>query len=914
MGGTPNFRTEHIWLERPYRGFMVSYRCSFVGIPFSRQYLPTCNVTTHKLSEISSPFYPMNHKHKDNGLSRRDTNTPKKIIKIKTLNRLKSSKLREVDLLFLHAQSADEKIRTENVQHKETEVLPTVFSDLVGKDKPTEDIVKDVDIYTNVNPYTDQSLNVVLSRPYPVATGTWQTSDAITSLIATYHFPNLLLNIPFLSEKLNHFQYLRANIRFGIRLNTTPFHSGKLLVSYIPEGLENDVVYNKALWYLTDTSRYSIYQAACNQHRIVSANTQVTTEFIIPYVHPRLLYDLRSTGNQQVTGKMGTVQVHVLHPLRSANTASAFSIDYTVYANFDNPEVSGLAFRAQMSTKEEAQVRSEKGVISGIASASRKLIHSVRRLPLIGDQVSRAEPVFKAIESISRAMDLAMPTTLASTDKRKLETVTNLANTSGLDGSNLLSLDPENRIASDFKIFGDDIDYDVFDNYKMLPGLIMLGSFNNESAVNSEIFDRPLVVCPTFVHTATQPGHYRRFDMTPIANLAQHFRFWTGGLKYHIMFTASSQTSYRVRLSWNPDGTYAGTPGNADAGNLVSAIIDGQGDTSYSFTVPYLQAFDWLEVPDLEKTNLVPRTNGDAGMNGQLSLRIVNPPVTSNMTPTSSTVYYAVWISGAEDFRVNRPAWGSRDYSAIRPPAPAPEEDRGSEDGLRAQSKHEESHIDEVSDMRLLFRKQFSGINPFSPIIRDRVVHGENIGRWSVLLHRFVANTHLLQVTSTGTPVYPWTPGGSIAVDDFFFAVRYSFLYARGSLRFKLEPLEIEETSNFKPGEMYYVMNAMPGTANHPPETWFTQRNEGTSGGIFNLSQVNPIIEFQIPFYERYIMDSLSGYQDPDTSSNKDYLPGFFVRVESTQTKTCRLWRAVGDDFSLGWPVYPRPLFIDLRT
>jgi len=125
-------------------------------------------------------------------------------------------------------------------------------------------------------------------------------------------------------------------VRVQIRLNTTEFHSGKLLVCWCPHWN----VANPA--HLMTSS--DIYAESQLDSIMVSANANETIGFEIPYVAPSTYFDLtqNSSVGQPLAGFFGTVNIYVLAPLRLTGSSGTPSVNITVYSNFVEPEVAGF--------------------------------------------------------------------------------------------------------------------------------------------------------------------------------------------------------------------------------------------------------------------------------------------------------------------------------------------------------------------------------------------------------------------------------------------------------------------------------------------------------------------------------------------------------------------------------------------
>nr|QDH87618.1 MAG: hypothetical protein H4RhizoLitter211311_000002 [Picornavirales sp.] len=261
--------------------------------------------------------------------------------------------------LYPHAQMSDVVVQKgENKAVSETVdtlVGITTLDDTVGKPIP------DIEISSHKgqsmhgeDPYPDQQMKTILSRLYPIDNWAWSGSSTSGTLLISYHFPNALINASTnLQEKLHRFQYLRAAVRVLIRLNATKFHAGKLLVTWVP-------CYKKGT---TDSNAMQdMYSASCNNSVIVSANTTVPVDFIIPWVTPYSYWNMRDSYATTAQGLMGYIKVWVLHPLILAGASNTPSCNVTLYASFVDPEVAGPGLRNNDPRSDQLSLRMSRHV------------------------------------------------------------------------------------------------------------------------------------------------------------------------------------------------------------------------------------------------------------------------------------------------------------------------------------------------------------------------------------------------------------------------------------------------------------------------------------------------------------------------------------------------------------------------
>lgn len=222
---------------------------------------------------------------------------------------------------------SDDRERLDNNNPEETVIRNVQFDDTVLITTPDEEIEEEIpSVYNSTDPYEEQDLRTVLSRPWPIRNFLWNDSSNANAYILQFSPGYDLLNFSFNEEKLRNFSFVRASLRISVRLNTTPFHAGMLLIVYAPE-MDSALV----------NAPKTIHEASLYPSRLISAGAQQTVDFIIPYVHPEDYMPTVTSANNI----FGWVQVWALTPLLSGNgTSSATQVQ--IFANFEDIEIAGM--------------------------------------------------------------------------------------------------------------------------------------------------------------------------------------------------------------------------------------------------------------------------------------------------------------------------------------------------------------------------------------------------------------------------------------------------------------------------------------------------------------------------------------------------------------------------------------------
>lgn len=595
--------------------------------------------------------------------------------------------------------------------------------------------------------------------------------------------------------------------------------------------------------------------------------------------------------------------------------------------------------RRDRATTDDDQIDLEQDMKSELKTTSDKFAKNIKKsMTSVTRDVSNL-----AIGGFSDVLDMGLgflmdkPIDVQAVTKIRPDSNSGLALGNGLDQVEQLGIVPNNLVVNDYKVYKESKDYNLFENYKMLPGLVLLGQFDASATVNSRVFVHP--VTPTRTAWELAAGE-NRFYTTHISNLASFFGYWTGSMKYHILFFTSKFISGRVTMKWIPDPTYNAAITNADFGNSLGHTIDITGDTSYSFTIPWMQQKPWQKVPTPTVAS-DPSVSTWLGFNGQIALYITNPLVVGQVTGTAS-VGYALYCSGGPDFRVARPMelWTGYHDGSLAPSLmkkllrEKKEKDRKKNSKEEADDFHivdrqsnsvikrtsssvkmvaqasgpsgGPSGVDSVTlsvNPRAIFEKPFPTLVPTTVTVRKDLTMGEEITSWQELARRYtrieetepsVANAYLIQRDD-------FLIDQTLAQAQFWQRINRTFHYRRGSLRYKVHAVRWDTSITAH-------LNMIARNDSNE-DGLRMDLGYGAEGACTSDTQIKSFLEFQLPFYLDMEMACSTNY--PEEIVN---YPKMWTYVSPKQTNVAgpwafiyEVWISVGDDWTWGWPSVPMP-------
>jgi len=490
-----------------------------------------------------------------------------------------------------------------------------------------------------------------------------------------------------------------------------------------------------------------------------------------------------------------------------------------------------------------------------------------------------------------------MPNSKIALNRQKIETVSNFANTNGLEFCNTLSLDTENKVSNDPKIFGTTKDYNQFSNYKMLPSLILYNFFNAATAAGAVLLNIP--VSPMFCHFEDADTS-RYFFPTHLANYAGMFRYWRGSIKFAIFFTTNMFTSARVRVCYLPNGEETTLPTLSD-GDFYQKVVDVMGDTVTTFTVPWTKNRPYAEVPELYDASLSSTFQKD-NYNGRLLLQLINP-VSAGTVTTDGNIYYHIYVSGGSSFECFKPISLNQNYSDGYTSTFKRASMRGNmKKSVTSQTKGESSMPQSIHPFvpRDLFKLEFEPLAEANETHFSGLCMGEHIPSWTALNHRY---TYWGQYSNSE----PFTFNLSITDPDvlqngtsMFYRMLRTFHFFRGAYKTKF--IFFSETPDEENVPSYAIIS------NKNYDTIF----DGTDGVDIVQLSTRTTLENIVPFYYPLVMQCQEGI----LTDNSALFPTIIVTTNDENKALAytnfQLYIATADDFSVGYPLVPPKLKLSL--
>lgn len=454
---------------------------------------------------------------------------------------------------------------------------------------------------------TTWELDDYSARWIPYGDFTWTTSQVIAdSIFVLQPFKTIVNDTISYFQKIALFHsYVRFDVQIRVQLNTTRFHTGRLICFYIPE--------NKNI-----EGNGNLTAFTCAPHAILDAAVANTVDFSVPWCSQ---FDFISTAQELLTG--GTIMCNVAAPLTVASGTSD-TVHGKIWIRALNAQ-----FKVPGAPHAYRSILPQSGTLETVINEA--------ETGEIGHQLlNKATKLAQVVSPLVRTLCLDYPNAIQNGDINSFS-ATSLSNAEGVSKAKRLAPTQLGVYTNspDISHKEDDFRY--------------LASMPSVALVWDPKLPMMLPVSPRLLNPLLESANHVYTWVNFVSSL---HAFWRGSLRFKIDFVTSSFTTGRFAVSWVPSLS-ANLP-NITAFNAFSmyptVVMDLAEARVFEFEVPYINNKPWLNSIDYAKTGTNQLYYSNACHNGMLVFYILNDPVFTGST--SDYLQAWVWVSGGTDFEV----------------------------------------------------------------------------------------------------------------------------------------------------------------------------------------------------------------------------------------------------------------------
>lgn len=464
----------------------------------------------------------------------------------------------------------------------------------------------------------DYSYKDLMSRQTKLDTIAWEQTAAPLSVLASYTSPFELFKGP-MSRLIKRFQFFRGDVVFRFNVQSPPFHSGKVIASFLP--LRSDGASRTE--HTSSTTNLTL-----NQHCILFAGDNSAVELRIPWLHIKsMLEPNNATGEVP----LGTLSLVVVNPLLTGPD-NPDAVQISVFVHFENVELKVL--------RSNADIVSEMGLFSDLGENVRKVVKGT----------------VDVVSSVSKIVGLVRdkPNVGQSAEAAIRQGLPYIANGVGVEQNLVLSMYPDEVVSPSQGMVGT-----VVNETHVRYMYSKFTQFQSYTASDSLVFGDVICsgnICPVQKLDKLAFGDSAQESL--LGYLSSYHTFWTGALELKFEFVGTRYHKMRFVFCYHY-GTQSDRLVGEDAMQQFIVLYDYSYDNpTMTVSLPWRSPTSTLKVP--------PGSEVTQGVHsgGEWSLRVDAPMVA--MESVADVIGVNVFIRGGEGFKLTGVYETSVDYTSLR--------------------------------------------------------------------------------------------------------------------------------------------------------------------------------------------------------------------------------------------------------
>jgi len=745
---------------------------------------------------------------------------------------------------------------------------------------------------------------------------------------------DLFTKQPSVRAKVRNYAYLRGNLHVRIAISGTPFHYGRMLVSYQPYAIYNSNLVNLLTMVTTTSSARPLllnYLSQAPGAVSMNVNENVPVEVICPFISTKPMHRLFNSATTAIAAgtsfddmtDAGDLYIYTLNTIGAVSTAPA-DVTMQVYAWMTDVELgTNTATLLAITTEADFSDERKTGPVQRISSRLLDISNALSSVPSIGIFARASSIVLSSVKNLAELFGWSKPVMHLTTSFVKNNPYTNGAQTIGDDTNFRIVLDPKQELTVDPRVIGSTED-DM--TIKAIAGRSsLLKTF--QWASTDAIMASPIFIArinPCLVTYITSTKNY--VQPTALAYAAAPFTFWRGDIIFRFEVVCSQYHRGKFAIFYEPNASQM-TLINADLSfnKQFIRVIDIQQTQTFEVRVNWASYRAWLKTntaaaAPLNTSLSYTGTENQGFCNGYIGI----VPFTQLTSPSSTPIVEINVYVRSENLQVNGISTTGM-----------PSERLVLSSLMMAESEFSTGSARSLSSMQgSLSTKEVSTFDLNDSTASAQHICEEHFGEQPIsfraLLKRYT--THASYALSSTTSGIKYTQlignilpnnnlqyGGSAPTyNDLYSYLRYAYVGIRGGVRFRIRNVGatgVTEMMNAK------VSLQPPTTNTTETVSWIATSSTGgpalLEGTVSFVPNTNGGIEVEFPFYTNNLwvfsfVDGLTGGTSTDNMTDywfRQYL--YTVDYASTSTPSAQAILtefATGEDFSLlrfqGAPFY----------
>nr|WPV63270.1 MAG: capsid protein [Longquan bat marnavirus 1] len=479
-----------------------------------------------------------------------------------------------------------------------------------------------------------ESLDKFLSRRVIVGSGVLQTTDGtmttkqLASPIATY------ISNAAIAAKVKNYYYISGDFEIVFALNATPGCLGLYALTGLPV-MTGDIG-SEGVPYGDD----ALIPVNCIQNDwsgLIDVATSQTLTITLPFVFPCDSCAVYAIGN------LWQLWLTCLQPVSTAMPSGQTVTPYTIYGRFlPGYKLSVPVYQGQANAPQEA-----KPLSSGLRGISQAM-GALTSFPMVSAVATSVQAGAMTAARIAEILGYSRDSQPTNPMPVMQRSTTSLVNVDGVDNSYTAALTCHNRINNDPRLMGGGAEDEL--SYASL--------FARKTIIDTVAVTSTLSTGQVFWSAPVTPFYWWCPSISDANNLhlsvpgyvGLPFEYWRGDLVYTLIAPMSAFQRCRLQVLWSPRPIPLGVPGVDPTPDTYSSIFDLTPGSRHEFRVGYQKHLPFMTQIFASATTTL--SGQVQGFNGYLSLRIVNPIVSSSSTFDVTTMF--IFMSAAPNMRFQK--------------------------------------------------------------------------------------------------------------------------------------------------------------------------------------------------------------------------------------------------------------------
>jgi len=761
------------------------------------------------------------------------------------------------------------------------------------------------------------SISDFMSRPLQISTGGFALNGSIILPLPVW---DLYFLNPAVRAKLRNCSAIRGNLHVRIVLTSTPFHLGKLMVSYQPYPAENDaytfLVANTTA--IGNSIQLLNYMSQSPESIVMDVKENNPAEIVCPFIHPKPMVRLWNDNlavsditSFQDIAPLGELMLASIGYFRTVN-GNADDVGYEVYAWLEDVCV-GPPTGAHVAIRTESKILDERntGPIERFSSGAVTVSNALSKVPFISTWATASAIGFGALKKVSAIFGWSVPNIVSAPERVKNQAFQSYSNTIGHDTAYKLTLDPKQELSIDPSFMGSSEDcMNIQHIASRNTYLTTFGWAETDSPL------APIFGCLVTPHLYSYSADILHVLAQPTAMVfaAAPFQYWRGDIEITLEFVCSQFHRGKIGVFYEPVvPQMALIQANLDLNKQYVQIIDIQQTQKVTFTVKWNQFRDWADrgefpfepVYDADPSQCV--LTSPSSYNGM----VIIAPITNLTSPDDEPINVNIYVR-CPNLMVNRM---TRTYMPTVRHQPVVSSMVDSKDGvIVTESKVIDDQSSQVVSNMDLNKSKASTDTICLQYFGERPVSFRSI------LKRYatVSSSFALTISAVAPnawyvgAIYPKNNLSSTPLNymDMFSYLRRGYVGMRGSMRHRIKPML---GSGYAPHELATVWLDAPGDTYPTVQMGVSNISSNAAALAYGLTMdgaerfdlsSNGGIEFEAPLYTNNLFifafnpNFLNTYTEANISSV--WTQSFGIRIPLNATTATNQSLGFMDDICIG--------------